>query len=162
MFTSWGTWGWNPTSVNTAVRPSVIPATSGCISRFTQVNTGIMAIWIEMLSFDFSYTCHMNFPFFSCVSPTIHLKNLIWQDYICTKAVFVNNFIFWNFSFYPYAQARRTIDAQFVRSHSHRNHMWRLICSSTLVRKNSNVTSVTGHSSGNMTWNSTCTLTHSM
>lgn len=37
MCTSWGTWGWNLTSVNTAVRPSVIPATSGCTSRFTQV-----------------------------------------------------------------------------------------------------------------------------
>ena len=28
--TSWDTWGWNLTSVNTAVKPSVIPATSGC------------------------------------------------------------------------------------------------------------------------------------
>lgn len=40
MFTLWGMWGWNPTSANTAVRPSAILATSGCTSRFTQVNKG--------------------------------------------------------------------------------------------------------------------------
>lgn len=40
MCTLWGMWGWSLTSVNTAARPSVILATSGCISRFTQVCTG--------------------------------------------------------------------------------------------------------------------------